>query len=217
MKKLLAGIAEFRRNVRPSYREKFAQLALGQSPDCLLVACSDSRVVPNLFASTEPGDMFVVRNVGNIVPPCDDAGLAIADRSEGAAVEFALRVLNVSDVVVCGHSECGAMRAILAGELPAGSPNLSEWLDVGRSAVPRLEDSPIVGPPLAPHNRLSQVSVLQQLENLRTYPIVRERLAAGTLGLHAWWFDVAGAEVLAYDTATCRFVPLGEEPDPARV
>ncbi len=210
MKKLLAGIAEFRHKVRPSYREKFARLALGQSPDCLFFACSDSRVVPNLFASTEPGDLFVVRNVGNIVPPCEPTGLSVADRSEGAAIEFALRVLGVRDVVVCGHSECGAMRALLAGEVPDGSPNLSEWLDVGRSALPRLDAPPFPGEALSPTNRLSQVNVLQQLENLRSYPVVQERLAAGTLGLHAWWFDLSGAEVLSYDAAVGRFVPLGE-------
>lgn len=210
MKKLLDGIAEFRRKVRPSYREAFAKLALGQSPDCLFVACSDSRVVPNLFASTEPGDLFVVRNVGNLVPPCGPSGLSFTDRSEGAAVEFALLALGVRDVVICGHSECGAMRALITGEIPGGSPNLQEWLTVGQSSVRMLEAPSTIGMHLPPHDRLSQLNVLQQLENLQTYPVVAERVAAGTLGLHAWWFDLAGAEVLSFNPRRGRFTPLGE-------
>lgn len=214
MKKLLTGIMEFRRNVRPSYREKFARLALGQSPDCLFFACADSRVVPNLFASTDPGDLFVVRNVGNIVPPCGPDGLSLTDRSEGAAIEFALRVLGVRDVVVCGHSECGAMRAVLEGARPEDSPNLHEWLDVGERALGRLDAAGTVGVGLARHNRLSQLNVLQQLEHLRTYPAVQERLAAGTLGLHGWWFDLAQAEVLAFNEERGVFLPLGDDAPP---
>lgn len=215
MKKLLDGIAEFRKKVRPAYREKYADLALGHTPDCLFFACSDSRVVPNLFASTDPGDLFVVRNVGNMVPRCDPGGLSVADRSEAAAVEFALLVLGVRDIVVCGHSECGAMRALTEGRTPEGAPNLREWLSTGQSALPLLDTPPFAGPPLARHNRLSQHHVLQQLDNLRTYPIVQERIAAGTLGLHAWWFDLAGAEVLTFDPAARAFLPLGAEADEA--
>src|SRR5436189_4919786 len=106
MKKLIRGIVEFRKKVRPGYRETFSRLALGQSPDALLIACSDSRVAPNVFASTEPGDLFVIRNVGNIIAPCGDGGLAIGDESEAAAIEFSTFALNVSDMIVCGHSEC---------------------------------------------------------------------------------------------------------------
>lgn len=211
MKKLMAGIAEFRRKVRPSYRERFAKLALGQTPDCLFFACADSRVVPSLFASTEPGDLFVVRNVGNLVPPCDARGLSVTDRSEGAAVEFALGVLGVRDIVVCGHSDCGAMRAMLAGGVPEDSPNLAEWLSVGSSSLQHLDDKLTLDPALALHNRLSQINVLHQLDNLRTYPMVRERLADERVALHAWWFDLAHAEVQQWHPETGRFVPIGEE------
>lgn len=210
MKKLMAGIAEFRQKVRPSYREKFARLALGQSPDCLLFACSDSRVVPNVFASTDPGDLFVVRNVGNLVPPCDAHGLATTDRSEGAAIEFALSVLGVSDVVVCGHSECGAMRALQSGGAPEGAPNLREWLAVGQSTLARA-DGASLGAALSSHNRLSQLNVLQQLDHLMTYPVVRARVERGELGLHAWWFDLEQAEVLSFNAAAGAFEPIGVE------
>lgn len=208
MKKLLEGIAEFQRNVRPSYREKFARLALGQSPDTLFFACSDSRVVPNLFASTEPGDLFVVRNVGNLVPPCAPDGLSTTDRSEGAAVEFALEVLGVQDIVVCGHSDCGAMRGLLTPNLPDVAPNLREWLAVGGSSLERLYGATSMDPALPLHNQLSQWNVLQQVENLRTYPSVAARVAEGRIRLHAWWFDLGRAEVLHYVDANRRFQPI---------
>jgi carbonic anhydrase len=204
LRKLRAGIVDFHKNVRPAYRERFAKLALGQSPDSLLIACSDSRVVPNLFASTEPGDLFVVRNVGNLVPPCGADGRVLTDRSEGAAIEFATNFLGVKDIVVCGHSECGAVRAIATGFRPDASPNLDDWLAVG---VPVLDrpDVATLDPALSAINRLSQLSVLQQLDNLRTYASVRERERAGTLKLHAWWFDLAEAEVLEFHSDDGKF------------
>jgi len=214
MRKLIAGIAEFRRNVRPAYRERFAQLALGQAPDCLFFACSDSRVVPNLFASTDPGDLFVVRNVGNLVPPCAPDGRSAADLSEAAAIEFALLTLPVRDIVVCGHSECGAMKALCEGGAPDAAPNLGDWLNVGRGSLARLERAGRVGEGLATHNRLSQINVLQQIEHLRSYPLVAAREREGRLELHAWWFELATAEVLAFDADSGSFLPLGAEGAP---
>jgi carbonic anhydrase len=208
VQKLLAGIAEFQRRLRPADRENFARLALGQAPDCLFIACSDSRVVPNAFASTDPGDLFVVRNVGNIVPPTGESGLSVADLSEAAAIEFALLALDVRDIVVCGHSECGAMHAMLDVPVPPGARNLDAWLAVGRSALARFRANPDFAAGLAPHNRLSQLNVLQQLSNLRTYPVVRERIDAGTLRLHGWWFDIAQARVHAYDADVGAFAPI---------
>src|SRR4051812_40289676 len=108
MKKLIHGIVDFRQRALPGYREHFARLALGQKPDALFIACSDSRVAPNVFASSDPGDLFMVRNVGNLIPPCGECGVSDGDQSEMAAIEFTLSNLTVSDIIVCGHSECGA-------------------------------------------------------------------------------------------------------------
>ena len=124
MKKLIQGIVSFRQNLRPSYKERFAKLAQGQNPDALFIACSDSRVVPNLFASTDPGNLFVIRNVGNIIPPCNATGLSIADESELAAIEYAIDVLKVKDIIICGHSDCGAINAILNGCPTDAMPHL---------------------------------------------------------------------------------------------
>jgi carbonic anhydrase len=199
VQKLLAGIRDFHHNVRPSYVERFAHLAFGQSPDCLFIACADSRVVPNLFASTDPGDLFVLRNLGNTVPRCGAHGIVEMDRSAGAAVEFATLGLGVRDIVVCGHSSCGAMRAALSGERPAATPNLGGWLEHSRASLARLHDQPGLPADLPEEDRLSMAHVLQQLDHLRTYPAVSERLADGRIRLHAWWFDLQHAEVLGWD------------------
>ncbi len=209
MKKLLEGIIEFRKNTRPAYRERFAHLALGQSPDCLFFACSDSRVVPNVFASTQPGDLFVVRNVGNLVPPWERG--EGAGGSEAAAVEFAVDVLGVRDIVVCGHSECGAMRALMSGGAGPDHPGLDRWLALGKSSLAHLDDAPLARRASEAHNHLSQVNVLQQLAHLRSFPAVQRGLEAGRLALHGWWFDLAHAEVSAYDAEERRFVPIGDD------
>src|SRR3954464_15796837 len=119
MKKLIRGIIEFRKTKLQIYREKFAVLATGQSPDTLFIACSDSRVVPNLFASTDPGDLFVVRNIGNLVSPRSDEH----GHSTAAAIEYAINNLGVKNVVICGHSECGAMQALMNGRENVSLPN----------------------------------------------------------------------------------------------
>lgn len=210
MRKLIRGIVEFRKNVRPGYRETFARLALGQSPDALLVACSDSRVAPNLFASTEPGDLFVVRNVGNIIAPCGKEGRSTSDESEAAAIEFATTVLHVSDIIVCGHSDCGAMRALLEDRKKPEMPHLNSWLRHAEEALRKVHAGARMSTDLAIHNHLSQFNVLHQIDHLRTYPDVERRLKEGSLRVHAWWFDIARAEVLVYDEHASGFVVIDE-------
>ena len=208
MRKLVKGIVEFRQNVLPSYREKFARLALGQSPDTLFIACSDSRVVPNLFASTDPGDLFVVRNVGNLIPVCGQDGHSSADESEAAAIEFALMNLKVTDIVVCGHSECGAMHALVQGRDKLKAPNLRDWLRHGDASLAKLP-SDTAQPNRV--NQLSQLNALQQLEHLRSYPVVSESISKGLLKLHAWWFELSTANVYAYEESEGKFVLIDEK------
>lgn len=216
MKKLVKGIVKFRTDILPNYRETFARLALGQSPDTLFIGCSDSRVAVNVFASTDPGDLFVVRNVGNLIPPCDEHGQSTADESEAAAIEFALSTLKVSSIVVCGHSECGAMQAIAAGREKVKTLNLRAWLRHGDDALRTLDSSVVPAKQLSKHNRLSQANVITQLEHLKTYPIVQERITAGNLSLHGWWFDVSRADVYAYEEPQQQFV-LIDEAEAARI
>ena len=159
MKKLVKGIIDFRKHVRPSYRETFARLALGQSPDTLFIACSDSRVAPNVFASTDPGDLFVIRNVGNLVPPCGgEHGRSTADESEAAAIEFAVMNLGVSDVIICGHSECGAMQALLNGREKVQTPNLKSWGSFSRCTT---------AAPTSPFKSKTRSGIILRLRPLR--------------------------------------------------
>lgn len=211
MKKLIQGIVEFRKNVRADYKETFAKLALGQKPDTLMIACSDSRVVPNLFASADPGDLFVVRNVGNLVAPCGADGLSVGDESEPAAIEFAVSVLGVSDIILCGHSECGAVRAVLEGVEKVNPPHLHSWLKHGQPSLNSFEKEPLSFPrKLERWNQLSQTNVLQQLQHLQTYKLVRDRMKAGALRLHGWWFDIAQAEVYFYEHERGQFSLIDE-------
>lgn len=177
----------------------------------MLIACSDSRVAPNVFASTDPGDLFVIRNVGNLIPPCDTSGgTCECLGAEAAAVEFALLNLPVANIVVCGHSECGAARTTIDG-LDNASPMLRTWL---KHHLGSAQDSAtrLVFPAGTPrHDRLSQLNVLRQLEHIRTYPLVRRRLQEGRISLHAWWFDIRTGDVLAYEAERSRYVVIDEK------
>jgi carbonic anhydrase len=208
VRKLLRGLAEFRRTRPPGHAETFARLATAQAPDALLLCCSDSRVAPNVFASVEPGDLLVVRNIGNLVPPYAETPDVRGGASVPAAIELAIRALHVRDVIVCGHSQCAAMRAIHSRGDLSGTPHLAAWLRHGEEALARALDPP---PGLAPPDHLSQRSVLLQVERLRAYPLVREAIERDGLRLHAWWFDLARAEVLEHDVPSDRFVPLDDE------
>ena len=210
MRKLINGIVEFRRNVRKDYRERFGRLAQGQTPDSLFVACSDSRVVPNTFASTDPGDLFVVRNVGNLVAPCGEYGVSTSDESEGAAIEFSVLNLNVADIIVCGHSECGAMHALLNNRNEIKTHNLKNWLRHGEKALQLLNEGHTLDSSISRHNQLSQLNVLVQMDHIKSYPAVQERIQQGKLRIHGWWFDITKADVYSFVDSENKFVLLDE-------
>ena len=208
MKKLLNGIVDFRQNVRPKVKDTFAHLALGQRPDTLFIACSDSRVVPNLFASTEPGDLFVIRNVGNLIPPyAEDHG---AHGSEAAAIQFGLSNLPITEIIVCGHSECGAIGALSQGNKNPDAPAFNCWLRHAQGSLKQVEAGATLGGHLERHNQLSQLNVLEQLEHLKTYPVVRNGLASGQLRLHGWYFDIKEANVYEYEPSEGCFHLIDE-------
>ena len=205
MRKLIMGIVDFRERLLPQYAARFRELAGGQEPDVLFITCSDSRVVPDLVVSTDPGDLFVIRNVGNLVPPATVEGDSTGDVSEASAIEYSVLVLKVRNIVVCGHSECGAMKAALGRKQVPEAPNLGKWLHHANTAVFRLEQEGPLNASFSPHDQLSQLNVLVQLEQLMTYPLVRERVAAGTLRLGGWWFDIASGNMFAYERSTHSF------------
>lgn len=205
MRKLISGIVEFREQKLPHYAARFRDLALAQKPDALMITCSDSRVVPDLLASTDPGELFIMRNVGNLVPPATADGISTGDLSEASAIEYAVLILKVRNIVVCGHSECGAMKATLTPSKRAGAPNLQKWLHHANAAAVRLEHEGALDDTLRSHDQLSQLNVLVQIEHLMSYPIVQAEVAAGTLRLTGWWFDIATGEMYTYERASRRF------------
>lgn len=201
MKKLIQGIKEFRKTKRPHVLEKFGEMALAQKPDTILVVCSDSRVAPNVFASTSPGDMFVLRNIGNIIPPYKGE---TSDPSVLAMLEFGLTNLPIKDIIVCGHSNCGAMHAILSQTNTF--EGIKKWLDSAQVARIAVETLPSEATPEEKANAISKLSVLKQIDNLKTYPIVQKRLKENNLFIHAWYFDIKHADVYSYDFTQHNFL-----------
>ncbi len=210
VQQLVAGVHHFKRQVFRQQRELFARLAGGQSPQTLFITCSDSRIDPNLITHTDPGDLFVVRNAGNIIP-----AYTAASGGEIASIEFAVAGLAVSDIVVCGHSHCGAMKGLLHPEYLTEMPAVAQWL-THAEATRRIVKSKYGQ--LAPSDQLDvaiEENVLVQIENLQTHPAVALALAEGKLKLHGWVYDIATGEVYAYDDSAEQFVPLGEVRPPA--
>ena len=207
MKKLINGIVDFRKNLNEESRALFAKLALGQKPDTLFIACSDSRVVPNLFASSNPGDLFVLRNIGNLVPPATSHN----DNSAAAAVEFSVFSLEVSDIVVCGHSECGAIKALVDDKESGCCPHLMSWLKYAEESLHKVNEGFTLNKALSHHNQVSQVNVLQQMEHLKSYSFIRERLEKKQLRIHGWWFDIGHADVYCYESSLNQFVLIDEK------
>lgn len=208
MRKLIQGIVDFRENLTDERRALFAKLALGQKPDALFIACSDSRVVPNLFASTNPGDVFVVRNVGNLIPPAFPLS---HEASAQSALEFSVCSLGVSDIIVCGHSECGAMKALVEGIDPLQWPYFSSWLKYGNESLLKLQSGFTLNHTLSLYNQLSQVNVLQQMEHIKSYSFVQERIEKKSIRIHGWWFDIAQADVYCYEPSCHQFVLIDEK------
>lgn len=205
MQKLIEGLLRFQTEVFNSQRELFARLSRGQSPEALFITCSDSRINPALLTQTQPGELFILRNAGNIVPPYSN-GL----RGEDATIEFAVVGLAVQHIVVCGHSLCGAMKALMCPEVLDDLPAMREWLrhtNPGRRprrAQARQRDDARLA-------ALVQENVLVQLENLRTHPAVEARLARRELTLHAWVYELETGQVLGYDPGQERFRSLTYE------
>jgi carbonic anhydrase len=211
MEQLIAGVHKFRSDQFGNYRKLFRKLSQeGQNPHTLFITCSDSRVLAELITQSKPGDLFVVKNVGNIVPPASATG---STNSTAAAIEFAVETLRVSDIVICGHSQCGAMSALL-GENPADKsmPHLREWLSLAAPVLDTMRSQYIHLTKLDERmDAAAAENVLYALENLHSYPCVQDRLMGGTLRLHGWFFHIATAELFAYDPELLQFQPLVQE------
>ena len=205
MNKLVEGVLKFQQEEYPKRKELFRTLAKGQQPEALFIACSDSRVDPNLVTQTEPGELFICRNAGNIVPPhTNHTG------SMTASIEFALGALQVPHIIVCGHSHCGAMKGAMKPEGLERLPHVKEWLAYVRGATLIAEEK---GASLSESERLDLLireNVVLQMVHLRSHPYVAAHLAAGKVQVHGWVYDIEHGGVQAYDEASKRFVSVEE-------
>ncbi len=196
---LVEGLRRFRRDYFPRFREHYQRLVSeGQKPNTLFLGCADSRVVPDLLTSALPGDLFVLRNIGALVPPFEpDSGF----HGTSAGIEFAAVVLEVKDIIVCGHSHCGAVRSLY---LPPreDTPHIARWLELARPAL-------VGGEPTAENLRRTEMrTVVLQLERLLSFPMIRERVERGELFLHGWYYVIEEGQVLGLDTESGAFSPL---------
>lgn len=205
MKQLIAGITKFQNEVFPKNRHLYEQLAAGQQPHTLFIGCADSRLMPNDFTQTKPGELFICRNAGNIVPPYGDVLGGVS-----ATVEYAVQILKVENVVVCGHSDCGAMRALMKPDEIRQYRAVSKWIQqaervaaVAREIHADLNERDYL-------DRLIEENVITQLDNLITYPGVAARMRRGDLSLHGIVFDIATGTVKMLDRSTYSFRPVNE-------
>lgn len=206
MKEMIKGFMRFRRAAYPQRAELFGKLANSQAPGALFITCSDSRVVPELLVQSEPGELFVIRNAGNIVP-----GYGPEPGGVSATVEYAVAVLGVSDVVICGHSDCGAMSAIANCTCLDHLPAVANWLRHA-DAAKAINAARRHSSPEARVSALVRDNVVAQLANLRTHPSVALAVEQGKLDLHGWVYDIESGGMLALDGDSGRFVALDKFP-----
>ena len=196
VEKFLGGISRFQKDVYPEHQDLFERLALGQRPEALFITCADSRIDPCLLTQSKPGDLFICRVIGNVVPPYPEALGGVS-----ATIEYAVGVLRVPEVIVCGHTDCGVMRGALNPEALAAYPNVTGWLRYVTSNLERREPEPSAESLLA----LSEDNVVAQLKNLRSHPTVAARLEQGDLTLHGWVYHIGSGTVTAYNEASRKF------------
>ena len=204
MERLIEGHKHFREDIFPQRRDQFHLLAESQAPRWLFITCSDSRIVPDLILQTGPGDLFIARNAGNIIP------VGTIEDGATATIEYAVEVLHVRHAIVCGHSDCGALKAALNRPDPQQMPLASRWLSHVDEAF-RYQPQP--DPADGEHATLAALirgNVIAQLENLRQQPSVARAMAAGTLSAHGWYYDILRGSIEEF--ADGRFIPLLELP-----
>ncbi|MFN5854998.1 MAG: carbonic anhydrase [Pseudanabaenaceae cyanobacterium] len=216
MRKLIRGLREFKDHHFPAHLELFEKLGMSQKPKVLFITCSDSRIDPNLLTKAEVGELFIVRNAGNIIPPYGTTA-----NGEGATLEYAIQSLEIEQIIVCGHTHCGAMNGLLKlDHLREEMPLVYEWLKLAEGTRRLVKEN---------YSHLSNKEILEitsaenvltQIDHLKTYPIVRSRLYQGRLNIYGWVYNLETGEVLAYDSVSHSYMPpqhqlIDELPDPS--
>lgn len=205
MDHVINGVSKFQKEVFPAKKAEFEKLANGQSPEVLFITCSDSRIDPNLVTQTEPGELFICRNAGNIVPPHSNQTGGMT-----ASIEFAVAALGVSHIVVCGHSDCGAMKGAINPDALTSLPHVREWLGHSRVATEVVKERCGCSELNATDHiaLVTEENIIQQLQHLKTHPAVAAKIATGQVKLHGWFYNIETAEVLSYDESIGKFTPI---------
>jgi carbonic anhydrase len=201
MDQIADGVARFKKSVFPRRRLLFEHLAKSQAPKALFVTCTDSRIVPSLITRTNPGGLFIERNPGNICPVYSAESVGVS-----ASIEYAVLALNVPHVIICGHSDCGAVKGILHPDTTAELPALGRWLSHGTDALRLMREFGTASDSDA-QDLLGQCNVIVQMRNLLTHPSVQSRMRAGNLMIHGWYYRIPTGQVLSYDSQTKQFLP----------
>lgn len=205
--KFIAGFERFQEKYFRQERGLFSRLREGQQPRALVISCCDSRVDPAMLTGADPGDLFVMRNVANLVPPYRDDAEAPGVRS---AIEFAVKNLEVDHIIVLGHSGCGGIQALMQGEgiTEHRYEFIGSWVRIARRAREQVLRELPQKPPALQARACEQAAILISLDNLLSFPWIRERVDRSTLALHGWHFDIDAGELLAYSAQTATFEPL---------
>jgi len=203
MDKLIAGHRRFLTEIFPARRSHFHLLNEGQQPETLFVTCADSRIVPDLILQTQPGDLFLCRNAGNVIPRAGEPAGGVS-----ATVEYAVEVLQVRHLIVCGHSDCGVIRALMNPHALDGLASVQDWMQHVEPAWQYVDEVERHADELTRHTALTHANVLVQLDNLRTHPFIQRALAAGRLQIHGWYYDILSGRIEHYDDKQKRFVGL---------
>jgi len=204
MDKLTKGVVEFQQNDFESHKELFQNLGREQKPHTLFIGCSDSRIVPNLITNTLPGELFVVRNIGNIVPPFNENTDSFAGTM--SAIEYAILQLNVENIVICGHSNCGACNTIYQDENNLKDmPHVQKWLSIIKPVKERVEKQIPNANIYAKEWLTEQMNIVQQMANLLSYPFIREKYVDQKIKIHGWYYIIETGEVYSYNKDTAKF------------
>lgn len=209
MKKLVKGVKKFQEKVFPKRKELFDELATGQSPETLFITCSDSRIDPVMITQTLPGELFICRNAGNIIPPHSNNTGGMT-----ASIEYSVKVLGVKNIIVCGHSDCGAVRAAVNPESLEELPHVSNWLGHAQSAVysaeARCSCHDIQPEDIEKVRLVTEENIIQQMMHLKTHPTVAAKLATNDINIYGWLYDIGTGDVFLCNEETREFYPVSE-------
>lgn len=205
MQSLFDGVKEFNSNDFLEHQDLFEKIGRSQNPHTLFIGCSDSRVVSNLITNTLPGELFVIRNIANIVPPYRESEEFLATTS---AIEYAVNILNIKTILICGHSNCGGCNALFMDKTTAARiPHTSRWLQLARSVRQKMDNLRIDNPAIREW-MTEQLNIVEQMNHLLSYPYIRDKYLSGEIDILGWYYIIETGEVFNYDKEQQKFIKI---------